>query len=53
MVQKNKQFSDAVWEVRKRAGKKRLGKKELAEAFKLMKAAPGNVERIKNLVKGI
>ena len=47
----NKQFSQAIWEIRKRQGKKRLGKKALIEAFKLMKGADENKARFKELVK--
>ena len=50
---KNKKFDKAVWEIRKKYKRGHLTKKMLQEAHDLYSQAEGNLERFKELLKGI
>jgi hypothetical protein len=49
---KNKEYTKAIREVRRQKGK-RLGKKDLIEAFKSMQNAESNKQRFQDLLRGI
>ena len=48
-----KQFKKDCWEIRKERGKKRLGKKDLYEAYKRRKDAQKNIIMFQDILKGV
>ena len=50
---KNKEFEQAIWEIRKQYNRPFLTKKQLVEAFNLYIQASKNIDKFKELMKGM
>ena len=50
---KNKRFTQAIFEIRRRCGKAYLKKSELKEAYDLYKQADGNIAKFQDLLRGV